>query len=1092
MLHFILGRINSGKTSYIRKLIGKSRNKGNLLIVPEQFSHTFERELCEICGNSVSLYTEVTNFRRLATKIKSELGGLSADILSDSERILYLHSAARDVMPLLTSLLKTAQNTERLDALLATVDRFKTYGITPEMLSQVTDDLSGSLKKKISDIALIYAAYENRLDENTFDAYSELSFVADALRRSRFFEGKCVYFDSFLGFTHPQYEIIEAAIKSARDVFIALELPENAESGMENGIFDAPLLTKKRLSDIAERNNISTEEIYMESSTTGEISHLDLALYANEVRVYENDAKITVASASSVFEECEKAAAHIIKSVSDGARFRDFSVSVCSDEYLPVCESVFLRYGIPCYTGMPAPLSSNPVISLIETALECAYRGLRTELIMNYIKTGFAGISSKSLNIFENYLYTWSPKKYEWESKKPFSRNPFGISAPETDESREALRIINRVREKVCAPLKNLANKTNAAASSEALATALYDFINEINLPRRIEAASYLSERSERFDEALEYQSVLSILYEIIDTLGRQSPDSLSAEDLYFLFKLSVSQHELTIIPPTIDCVNIASLDRADGEKCHRRIILGANDGALAAKNSNFGILTENDVNELLDYGIEISNGLYEQIFEECRLIHHALSSPSDELYVSYLTVSSQGDEMYESREISRILEIFPKRCSEMTVSEARSFAKIPYFDESVSKGFSNGLWDNDVHFSERLSAIRQNIINPRGPILKRENIEASFGKRNISLSATKTDLFSSCRYAYFLKFGLRAEARVRGEISPLETGTLMHYVLEKVLPRLSENSGYSDTNLITRYSREAVREYVSDHLSGAGELSGRFEFLLKNIENSVIAAVCDICREIEKSSFKPTDFELSFIPDGDLPPIKFTGDGYSVSFSGKIDRVDTYSSGGKLYLRLIDYKSGPKDFNLNETINGIGMQLILYMLALEELGEERYGSLPYSAGAMYVPLIRSFSDTVGKPASPAKRRGVFLFDEDIINAMEHGDTKEFLPLTRLKDGGFRKSTSLLEKKQLDTLKERMREILLNIGKDLSCGEISPNPYRNSGSSACDFCDYRNICAFDEERGGDTYRPLFELRADELFTDDEESKEVGQ
>ena len=1092
MLHFVLGRINSGKTSYITNLIKNSHNTGDLLIVPEQFSHTVERELCKVCGNTVSLYTEVTNFTRLATKIKTSLGGLASSILSDSERILYLHSAARDVLSSLTSLAETARNPERLTSLLATVDRFKAYGITPSQLASVSDDLSPALSKKISDIALIYAAYENRLGNDVFDSYSELSFVADSLENSDFFCGKTVYFDGFSGFTHPQMRIIESILKSARDVYISLELPENAESGMENGVFDAQLLTKARLSLAAEKCGVEISEIYMEDKVCGAFSHLDRALYADEVSVFEDAAPVTIASADSIFEECEKAAAHILSAVSDGARFRDFSVSVCTDEHIPICESVFSRYGIPSYAGTPSPLISNPIISLIETALECAFRGISSELVMNYIKTGFSGISSKNLNIFENYIYTWSPKKYEWESEKPFSRNPFGISAPETDESRELLRIINRVRDKIRTPLITLSRALSKSASGEDLATALYDFINSINLPRRIEAVSYLSEANGNFDEALEYGSILSILYQIIDTLAIHTPDNLTPDELYLLFKLSVSQFSLAIIPPTIDCVNISSINRADGEKCRRRIVLGANDGVFSADNRNFGIFSENDINELSDFGIELSHGLYEHVFEECRIVHHALSSASDELYVSYLTVSSQGEEMYESREVSRLYDIFPNRHPDMSVLSARSFAKVPFFDESVSKGFAGDIWRDDKHFSERLSAIYRNMNNPRSPIIKRENIEEAFGKGNISLSATKTDTFCSCRYAYFLKYGLRVAPRVRGEISPLETGTLMHYVLEKVIPKLSEKKCFSDLELAAEYSREAVREFITESLSGAGELTGRFEFLFSNIERTVINAVCDICREIEKSSFIPTDFELSFIYDGDLPPIKFSGDGYSVSFSGKVDRVDSFRDGGRLYLRLIDYKSGSKNFSLDETVNGIGMQLVLYMLALEELGDKRYGERPYSVGAMYVPLMRTASETFGEEATPTKRRGVFLNNEDIINAMEHGDKKEFLPFTPLKDGGFRKSPSLLDERCLSILKERMRDNLLRIGGELSSGEISPNPYRHSNSCSCDNCDYKSICAFDEERGGDLVRPLVETRADELFGFINENREGEQ
>ncbi len=1085
MLHFILGRVKSGKTSYITNIINEKKASGSLLIVPEQFSHATERLLCERLGNQVSLHTEVTSFRRLATKIKSEVGGLAADILGNGARILHLHSAVADVAPALTTLGRSAASPEKLSSLLAVIDEFKAYGVSPEALSSVMGDMSESLRKKLSDVALIYAAYESRLGEDTFDSYDELAFVAKALQGSDFFSGRYVYFDNFTGFGAAQFDIIEAAMRKARDVYIALELPKDMEEGIENGIFDETFSTKKKLAALAERNGIETSETYLEGESESALSHLDRALFADEVLPYgKASPEICISSSDGIFEECEKSAGYILKRIAEGARFRDFSVAVPDGEYLRIVTAVFDRYGIPSYKSRSSALTSSPIVALICHALECAVLGLRTDVLTEYVKTGFSGISSKSLDIFENYLYTWSPKNYEWSSERDFKKNPLGISSPESDESRELLRVVNRVKKKLTTPIKKLSGAIAKNSGGEDVACALFDFINDISLPRRVAAAAYLSELAGRVDDAREGEAILEIIYEIIDDIGRLKSDTLSPEDVLALFKLVVSQYELATIPATIDCVNIALSERADGERCAYRLVLGANDGVFPSSEHDSGILTDNDRQELSDLGVSLSPSLCERIYKDISCVHSILCSSERGLYISYLTTSSKGEEMFEAEAVSRIRSVFPELSEGLSLSEARYLAKTPCFDECVSEGIDLRLDGTDEALLEKLSSIHKNAKNTRGPILSKENIEAVFGKK-IRLSASKADLFCSCRYAYFLRYGLNAYPKKRAEISPIEAGNLMHYVLEKVICRLAEENTY-DTEKATEYSREAVRTYLKETLTATGELSGRMNFLLARIENTVVAAVCDICRELECGSFVPTDFELEFSPDGTLAPIEISGECSEVSFVGKVDRIDTYSHDGKLFFRVIDYKSGTKHFSLNETVNGIGMQLLLYMFALEETGIGHYGKPPHAAGLMYVPVTRAFSEVRNAPPEAMKREGVLLRNFNIIDAMERGEEKKYLPVSFKRDGSLTASSLALTEKEFAAIKERVKSILARIGDELSRGIIDPNPYVDGNTNSCKWCDYKSVCAFDEERSDDCMRELCEVSYKDILKKEEE------
>lgn len=1077
MLHFVLGRVRSGKTSYIINEIECRHEDGTLLVVPEQHSHSTERLLCEKCGNTVSSYAEVTNFRRLATRVKSENGGIAAETVSGGRRILLLHSAIKAVVPTLRVLGKTASRPESLEELLAAIDEFKAYGVSPEAVAKVSGEVSESLGKKLSDIAVIYAAYESELSEDEYDAYDELAYIAENLRINDFFSDKTVYFDGYTGFSAAQFDIIESALCKARDVYVSLELPQNYDEGAENGIFDKVFETKKNLQARAERNGVSVDEIYLERSKKNALTHLDEAVFSDAIKPFDGDkVDITVARADSAFEESELCAAYILDRVRARARFRDFSVAVTDlSVYFGVCESVFSRYGIPVYISTAHELTAKPVISLMLYAFECILHGFRPGNVMGYLKTGFSGVCARSLDLFENYMYTWSPKAFAWTSGKDFTQNPYGLTAEETDESREALDVINRVRRKIYNPISRLASVITKNSSGEQCAEALYEFINALNLPRRSMAYAYLAELDGRLAEAQEYRAIMEVLCDAIDCIGRTVGDTeIDAEELYHLFKIVISQYELATIPASLDCVTVSDISRADGEKCRVRIILGAEEGMFPKSCDSTGLLSDNDRAELADFGIELAPGMCDRIFEEYRTIHSVLCSSEDALYISSPALGKNGEEKTESPVVSRLFEIYKDIQPGISVKEARMRAKIPCFDECVASNRLHDYWENDSEYASKLHAAKLNAKGERGPIKSRENREAIFGSK-IRLSASRADLFSSCRYAYFLKYGMRATLRERAEISPIEAGSLMHYVLEKVISQLSKTGNY-DIEIATEFSEKACREYIAMTLKGTDKLSGRMEFLVKRLEKTVKAAVADICGELQKSSFTPCEFELKFTGgEGELPPLEIKGEHSTVLLRGAVDRVDMYKDDGELYFRVIDYKSGKKEFSLDEAVNGIGMQMLLYMFALEDMGEKRYGKQPKPAGVMYVPVARELHSERGKERPVARREGVVLRNMQIINAMEDGEEKVYVPVLLDKNGGIKKNSVVLTASEFELVKKRMKSILAKIGDELYNGRIEPNPYVHKTRSSCDYCEYKSVCAFDEERSDDKKRELCDV-----------------
>lgn len=1082
MLHFVRGRVKSGKSSYIIGKIKEEHRKGTLLLVPEQYSHTAERALCEACGNEVSLFAEVISFRRLAVKARSEIGGLALETVGPARRILLLHSAIRRCAPMLSVLSAVSGNPELLSGVLSVIDEFKAYGISPECVLKAAGEASPALGRKLSDFSVIYAAYENALGEDEEDMYDEQSSVAEALRGRGFFADKTVLLDGFSGFTAAQLDILETAVCEARDVYITLEMPKEYERGAENGIFDKAFDTMAKLSERAARHGVAVDDVYLEKKEKGALAYLDEALFSHDSAEFSGDCgEITIARAGGVFEECELAAAYILDKVREnGARWRDFCVVLSSEEeYSGIVESVFSRYGVPVYTGEKRSLSEKPVIALISSALDCIVRSYKTDAVMAYLKTGFSGICRRSLDIFEDYLYMWSPRASEWSSAEGFVQNPFGLTAEPTDESRERLATINRVREKLYTPLERLRRSLQSGKSGIKCAEALYNFINDINLARRCDAYAYISERSGRLQEAQEYGMLFGMLCDAIDSIGRAlGEEEISISELSSLFDMVVSQYELGTIPATLDCVNVCSLAHAEGNRTKYRIVPGANDGFFPVVTDGTGMLSDGDRQELSDLGIELAPAMSERIGEQFREIHAALNGAERELYISSSSVLRGGEEASESPFVSRLRKIFGGCREGLSVHEARTRARVPCFDECVSAKTALEYWENDSEYKEKLKRAEQNAHVPRGPVIDRENISAVFG-RSIALSASRAELFSSCRYAYFMKYGIKARPRMRADVSPIEAGTLMHYVLEETIRSLSKDGDY-DIQRAKALASDACARFVSEKMRGAPKLSARMDAMIKRLCRTVQAAVEDICRELSDSEFSPCEFELRFADrDGDLPAIPIDGSDCKITLRGAVDRVDSFEKDGKLYFRVIDYKSGKKEFSLDETINGIGMQLLLYMFAIEELGEQRYKKTPSPAGVMYVRISAEMPRGRGVTAAN-KREGVVLRDMGIINAMEKSEKKVYLPVSVDKNGGLGKKSSVLTAKEFEAVKLRMKNILRRIGDELSHGEVEINPYYTADRTACDYCEYMSVCGFDDRFGDDRRRDLFEVRMKDI------------
>jgi len=363
-------------------------------------------------------------------------------------------------------------------------------------------------------------------------------------------------------------------------------------------------------------------------------------------------------------------------------------------------------------------------------------------------------------------------------------------------------------------------------------------------------------------------------------------------------------------------------------------------------------------------------------------------------------------------------------------------------------------------------------------------------------------DKYKSCHFSYFMRYGLEAEPRKPAGFTAPEYGTFVHYVLEHVLRdemfTQTAISGMEAENgarkkKLRRLTREAVNRYVAEELGGLEDQSSRFQYLFRRLLRSVQAVVDNVAEELLNSQFKPISFELGFGRDKDLPPVELTRAGVTISVTGFVDRVDGWVDNGRLNLRVVDYKTGRKTFDLTEVWNGLGLQMLLYLFTLEEKGQALYGLPVDGAGVLYLPareaLIRgsrSMSDEElrKKVDRELTRRGLVVDNPRVLDAMEpQGEGGyRFLPLKVSKSTGQITGEALASAEQLGKLGRHVQRVLEDICQELAGGNIAADPFwRGPEKNACRFCDYAAACHFEPGRGGDRKRWLASVDAQEFW-----------
>ena len=1063
MLELILGKDHTANTDEILRRVAedvKQRRPGRIILVPELISHDMERRLCEAAGDTASRYAEVLSFTRLARRVSDSVGSAVPDCMDNGGRVVAMAAAARQLHGRLKVYANVETKPEFLLQMVDAVDEFKRCCISAEDLKDASRRSEGALSQKLEELSLLLEAYDALCSRGKRDPRDLMFWVLEQLEDSDFASERIFYIDGFPDLTRQNFAVLEHLIRFSAQLTVSL----NCERvGSELMAFEKAGQTAADLVKAAQKAGVPVK-ITVVNGLASPLAKVREGLFQGTIRQDDRlNGILRVRSAESVYRECEAAALDVMELVQAGSRYRDISL-VCTDmtSYGPIIELVFRRMGIPVYlSGTEDVVNKGPLVTVL-AALETALDGFEQKAVLRYLRSVLSPLSPDICDLVENYAVVWGISGKAWLGE--WQNHPDGLSGIWDDDSRARQQVTEQGRRLAMEPLERLSRRFRGSLKLQDQVKALYAFLEEIQFARRLdELAKELEDRGDGRSAQIQNQLwdiLLDALEQLYDVLGQTGWDT---DAFQRLFTLLLSQYDVGTIPAVLDAVAIGPVTAMRCQREKHLFVLGASEGSLPGYGGSQGLLTDQERVALRKLEVPLTGGALEGIQAEFAEVYGVFCGASESITVSCAT--AQPSYVYRRlRDMVGMESPMPDTAVMADGFDIASYlAKHNLNDLAVELGLGDDFARIRAGQSYELGRIR------------RENIDALYGKK-LNLSASQVDRQAECRLSYFLKYGLRLRERKEAAVDPAEFGTYVHAVLENTARDVMAKGGFHQVSLedTLDIAKTHSDSYVAEHFSGLD--SGRMEYLFRRNVEELDLVVRELWEELSAAGFEPIRFELHFGNGGEMAPIGIPAKQIQAQLQGFVDRVDEYSVGEAKFFRVVDYKTGKKDFDYCDVFNGVGLQMLLYLFALEKNGQDILGAHPIPAGVQYFPARVPYVKTEGaaEDATEARRKewvrkGLLLKDELSLQAMD----PDMGRLSCSVDRSGELTGDIADREQMKLLRQYVFLVLSRMVDEIASGNVEPNPYtRGSSHDACRYCPYGDICHGDHVEGRRNYKAM--------------------
>jgi ATP-dependent helicase/nuclease subunit B len=1152
-LRMIVGRSGSGKTELFleeirKRLIEDPAGPPIIYIVPEQMTFMSEYRLATDPEIGGMIRTQVYSFSRLAWRILQETGGISRTHLSSVGMNMLIRKIIDEQRERLSIFNQAADKNGFVQQLEQMITEFKRYCIRPEdlikgnnLVGADNSSTSKVLHDKLNDLEVIYQQFEDEIFGKYIDSEDYFRLLTEKITASTYLKEAEIYIDGFNSFTPQEYEIMQELMKQCRRVSIALtaDLFNLNASLDELDLFRTAKETCCTIYNLAQANNIVIEEIIQLKESkkwvNPSLHHLESNFDSRPTVPFYGKTDIYLCEAANRRSEMEGIAREIRELVrTKGYRYRDIAVLIRNGgDYLEIAEPVFHDYQIPYFIDQKRTMLHHPLIELIRSSLEVILSYWRYEPVFRVIKTDLIyplqenpDKMREKMDRLENYCLAYGINGNKWTKKERWTyRRIRGLEfegTTQTDAEKAIEQEINELKVMITAPLMRFSRRVKRADTGRLLCEAVYLFLEELDIPTKLEKWKMEAEEKGDLVKAREHEqvwnAVVDLLDQFVEILGEQS---VSLKSFASILEAGFESLQFSLIPPALDQVLIGDLEKSKLNQIKVVFVVGVNEGVLPAKLSDEGILSTEDRELLTACGIKVAPSSRVRLLDENFLAYKAFTAPSELLYISYPLANEEGKALLPSSYIKRMKEMFPNailrsfladpaQCSEeeqlMFVSNfttALSYLNAQLQLKKQNYPISNLWWDvynfyMESSRKEQAEKVFSSLFYTNKAIkLSKETADELYGE-TITASVSRMELYHACSFSHFAQHGLKLRERQIFRLEAPDIGELFHAALKQIAEIVNKNK-ISWAQLTRKQcedlSKEAIKTLAPKLQNEILLSSERHHYMKRKLEQIITRASIVLSEHAKVSGFSPIGLELGFGPNGKLPPLSFTlKNGKRMELAGRIDRVDqAKGEDNSVYLRVIDYKSSEKDVNLTEVYYGLALQMLTYLDIVMTHSNELVEMKASPAGVLYFHVHNPFVHTTKmltideiekEIMKKFKMNGLMLNDLNAIRLMdqtlESGDS-QIIAAGIKKDGQFTKKSKVASLQEFEDLKQYVRSLYQKTGNAIVDGHIEISPYKLKDKIPCTFCSFRSLCQFDESIEDNRFRILVPHTKEDVF-----------
>ena len=1126
-LRFCFGPSGSGKSHRIYEEImqraAEEPGRNFLIIVPDQFTMQTQKDLVMRSDRDGILNIDVLSFGRLSHRILEEVGTKEMPVLDDTGKSLVLQKVAADLKEQLPAMGSLLHKQGYIHEVKSAISEFMQYGISTQDMDKLITSAQkrGALAMKLKDLKTLYRGFQNYIRDHFITTEETLDVLRRSLSKSKILKGSVVVFDGFTGFTPIQNRLIQELMRVCAETIVTVTIGVGEDPYKMDGEQKLFHLSKKTVADLeklaAEAEVERGEDLFVKGgpnrfAKAPALHYLEQNLFRYQYEPYAGEQQeIHMFEALSPREEVHQTALYIRHLIREqGMTYRDIAVVIGDLEgYASYVETEFGQLEIPCFLDRTRGIVLNPMIEYIKSALQLYIKDFSYDTVFHFLRSGMADISREEIDELENYVIRTGARGYRTYSRL-FTRRTEELqgNAEGSEQAEEkTMERLNRIRQQFMDAVEILHMGSQEKAGD--YVSHLYDFLEQNQVQQKLLNYQQQFEKEGDLSRAREYAQIYRLVMDLLDQVYELlGEEEISRQEFADILEAGFGEITVGTIPQSVDRIVVGDMERTRLKQVKVLFFLGVNDGNIPKNASKGGIISDMDREFLIESGTEMSPSPRQQMYIQRLYLYLNMTKPSEQLYLSYAKVNSEGKGIRPSYLIDTVRKLFPAMSVEYPQNRSR-LEQIEgrqegarYLAEELREYVEGTLPEEErqdfylMYRAYEADAAGRDLLTRaafrryRESGLSRIVARALYGQQ-LENSVSRLETYAACACRHFLQYGLSLQEREEFGFEASDMGTVYHAVLENFAGKLAE-SNLTWWDFTEDFAAKAVKESVEAYAATYGETvlysSARNEYAITRMSRILTRTVLTLQKHLKQGSFQPDDYELSFRFAEDLDSIHVDlSEDEKMHLQGRIDRIDVSEDAEHVYVKVIDYKSGNRKFDLAALYYGLQLQLVVYMNAAMEMESRKHPDKEIVPAALLYyhiddPTIETPVELTDEQINEqilAKLRmnGVVNSDPEVVERLDRymQDKSVVIPVEKKKDGSFSARSGVLSREEMQLISSYVDAKIRSIGREILDGKIAANPYEKGNEEAYTYCAYKKVCGFDGSIPGYEKRQLEDL-----------------